>query len=240
MGNFFGTMPEPLYHEPVAIILKATGNEQFAKDPTKIIRLSLSVVNSTMHPRDSWRLGGDFAKTSENDLSAHRFFAREEESNLEYEKRQLISDTICELFSRYVEELNLRKEYKLLSGISQQNSIAELRIREANQEIDELDDEMIVDGFPQVTDAMKDEARRIVRALAQQPPPPTVYGTQDGDIAIQFDSDKSMVVIELNLDGGAACFSYVGGKNRRARYDDSKDLPDEFVEAQLRRLIREL
>lgn len=124
---------------------------------------------------------------------------------------------------------------------TQNGNSEELRIHEANREIDGLDDEMVADGLPQVTDAMKDEARRIVRALARQPATPTVYGTRDGDIAIQFDSDESAVVIELSrVDGGAACFSHVGGKNQRARYDDSKDLPDEFVEAQLRKLSREL
>lgn len=145
--------------------------------------------------------------------------------------------------SRYAEWNPGNAEYEPSFDISQQNgnNVAELRIREANREIDELDEEMVADGFPQATDAMKDEARRIVRALARQPAAPTVHGTQDGDIAIQFDSEKSAVVIELSrAGGGAACFSYVGGKNQRARYDDSKDLPDEFVEARLRRLSREL
>ena len=147
--------------------------------------------------------------------------------------REPIPDKIHEPLPMYVN--------KPLFDISQQNRSAELRIREANREINELDDEMVADGLPQVTDAMKDEARRIVRALARQPATPTLYGTQDGDIAIQFDSEKSAVVIELNRVGGsAACFSHVGGKNQRARYDDSRDLPDEFVEAQLRRLISEL
>lgn len=114
-------------------------------------------------------------------------------------------------------------------------------IHDANKEIDELDDEMTADSLPQITATLKEEARRIVLALAGQPAVPTVYGTEDGDIAIQFDSEGSAVLIELSrVDGGAVCFSHVGGKNRRARYDDSKDLPDDFVRAQLRDLAGEL
>ena len=31
-------------------------------------------------------------------------------------------------------------------------------------------------------------------------------------------------------------FPYINGKNRRARYDDAADLPDEFVKAQIQAL----
>ena len=118
---------------------------------------------------------------------------------------------------------------------------------QAYTDIANLDDEMKADGFPLTTTVMKDEARRIVDELVKLRAVPTVYGTQDGDIAIQLDSGKSAVVIELNHVGdderaacGAACFSYVEGKNRRARYDDSKDLPnDGFVRDRLRELQRE-
>lgn len=117
------------------------------------------------------------------------------------------------------------------------NRIAGERVYEAYRDIAELDDEMKADSFPLSTAAMKDEARRIVVALAGSGIVPTVYGTQDGDIAIQFDSEESAVIIELSRVGGAAaCFSDVRGKNRRARYDDSKDLPDDFVRSQLREL----
>lgn len=226
------TMSKPPQHELVIAKLTAMGNEQFSKSPTNIPRFSPIVLS--MDLRGPWHLGGGFEKPPvESNLFAHRVFVRVEEPNLKYEKHQPLSDKVHELLPMYVNEL--------LLDVSQQNRSAALRIREANREINELDDEMVADGLPQVTDAMKDEARRIVRALARQPATPTVYGTQDGDIAIQFDSEKSAVVIELNRVGGsAACFSHVGGKNQRARYDDSGDLPDEFVEAQLRRLISEL
>ena len=129
---------------------------------------------------------------------------------------------------------------------SHRDKITEERIQ-AYMDIDNLDDEMKADGFPLSTTAMKDEARRIVDELVKLRAVPTVYGTQDGDIAIQLDSGKSAVVIELNHVGdderavcGAACFSYVGGKNRWARYDDSRDLPnDGFVQDRLCELRRE-
>ena len=124
---------------------------------------------------------------------------------------------------------------------TQHSRTGERWLPEAFREIYELDDAVAADGFPQIAHEMKDEARRIVTALAQHPSAPAVYGTPDGDIAIQFDAEKSAVVIELSkVGGGAACFSYIGGKNRRARYDDSNYLPDDFVRAQLRELSLEL
>ena len=130
------------------------------------------------------------------------------------------------------------RHLQLVTPPRSRNRVAKERVLEAYRDIAELDDEMKADGLPPSTAAMKDEARRIVVALAGAVP--TVYGTQDGDIAIQFDSEESAVVIELSrVGGGAACFSHVGGKNRRARYDDSRDLPDDFVRSQLRELCRE-
>lgn len=132
------------------------------------------------------------------------------------------------------------RDMQLVAPPRSRNRIAKERVLEAYRDIAELDDEMKADGLPPSTAAMKDEARRIVVALAGPEAVPTVYGTQDGDIAIQFDSEESAVVIELSrVGGGAACFSRVGGKNRRARYDDSRDLPDDFVRSQLRELCRE-
>ena len=113
---------------------------------------------------------------------------------------------------------------------------AEDSVHEVLQDIASLDDEMKADGLEPSTETMKNEARRIVIALAELHAEPTAYGTQDGDIAIQFGSGKSAVVIELSRVGGAACFSHVKGKNRWARYDDSEDLPDEFVLSQLHEL----
>ena len=147
-------------------------------------------------------------------------------------------------FPLILTKLNLMKgtyyrDFKFASDAPSRsrNRITGERIYEAYSDIAELDDEMKADGFPLSTAAMKDEARRIVVALAGSGIVPTVYGTQDGDIAIQFDSEESAVVIELSrVGGGAACFSHVRGKNRRARYDDSKDLPDDFVRSQLREL----
>ena len=106
-------------------------------------------------------------------------------------------------------KLNLKKgrycrDLKLVSDVPSRsrNKIAGERVCEAYRDIAILDDEMEADGLPLSTAAMKDEARRIVVALAGSGTVPTVYGTQDGDIAIQFDSEESAVVIELSRVGG--------------------------------------
>lgn len=141
---------------------------------------------------------------------------------------------------KYRRDLQLIAPPRSKNKVAKERVLEEYRVLEAYRDIAELDDEMKADGLPLSTAVMKDEARRIVVALAGSGVVPTVYGTQDGDIAIQFDSEESAVVIELNrVGGGAACFSHVRGKNRRARYDDSGDLPDDFVRSQLRELCRE-
>lgn len=111
----------------------------------------------------------------------------------------------------------------------------------AVKDLDELDDEIEEDGLPPINITIKGEARRILDALAyeQGVPAAAVFPSEEGEIVIQFDSPKSSVLIELCNDGkGAACFSLIDGKKRRARYDDSRDLPDEFVKAQLRELAK--
>ena len=114
-----------------------------------------------------------------------------------------------------------------------------LWFKEAVKDLNELDDEIKEDGLPPISVTIKGEARRILDALAYEKGVPTaaVFPSDEGEIVIQFDSPKSSVLIELCNDGrGAACFSLIDGKKRRARYDDSRDLPDEFVKAQLREL----
>ena len=108
----------------------------------------------------------------------------------------------------------------------------------ALKELAGLDGEITEEGFPEVGSATKQEAKRIITALASEPVVPMIYPTQDGEIAIDFRSPSapSAVLIELSNDGQGACFSCIGGKSRRARYQDSSDLPDEFVRTQLRAL----
>ena len=102
----------------------------------------------------------------------------------------------------------------------------------------EVDDEIAEEELPPVDGATKAEAERILKALARRAPTPTVYPTQDGEIALHFKAlgRTGTVVILLSEGGRADCHAYVGGTSRRAHYDTSLDLPDAFVLDQLRRL----
>ena len=103
----------------------------------------------------------------------------------------------------------------------------------------EIDDEIAEENLPEVSGATKAEAERIVRALARRAPAPTIYPTQDAEIALHFKSpgQPGAVVILLSDGGRADCHAYVGGRSRRAHYGTSSDLPDAFVLDQLRRLV---
>ena len=111
-------------------------------------------------------------------------------------------------------------------------------LADALGELEEIDDEVAEEALPGLLAETKKHARRIIFALTKQPIAPTVYPTTDGEIALYFKSPvaTSSVLILVGNDGQAACFSYINGKNRRARYDDAADLPDEFVKAQIRAL----
>ena len=106
------------------------------------------------------------------------------------------------------------------------------------EELESIDDEIREDDLPQVSGAARGEARRILQELRNHCIAPTIYPTKDGEIAIHFKSPVApdAVLIELDNDGQGACFSHTNGKSRRARYDDSSELPDQFVKAQLEAL----
>ena len=105
------------------------------------------------------------------------------------------------------------------------------------RELAEIGKEAAEEGLPKIGAKAKDEARRILSELSRTVlMTPTVYPTMDGEIAIQFKAPSvpRAVVIELGNDGEVVCFASIDGRNRRARYSDSSDLPDEFLKAQLR------
>ena len=109
---------------------------------------------------------------------------------------------------------------------------------DALAELAEVDDEIAEDGFPQVSDMTKAAAETLVKALAWRTPlAPSVYPTQDAEIALHFQSPGVGTVVILLSDGGRAdCHAYVGDRSRRAHYQTSSDLPDAFVLDQLHRL----
>ena len=108
-------------------------------------------------------------------------------------------------------------------------------LADALRALAELDDEMVQDGLPDIKPSVRKEAERIVAGLARHPWAPTVYPTQDAEVAIHFKSwdSPSSVVILLGNDGRGECYAYIGGRSRRAHYGASSDLPDGFVMEQL-------
>lgn len=111
-------------------------------------------------------------------------------------------------------------------------------LQDALAELESIDDEITEEALPEIQSHTKDKARAIISALATQSVAPTVYPTMDGEVALYFKSPvatSSLLILVCN-DGQAACFSHIAGKNRRARYEDATELPDEFVKAQLRAL----
>ena len=111
-------------------------------------------------------------------------------------------------------------------------------LQTALEELEEIDREVLEDGLPAMSTRTKGEAARILRELAGQTIPPTIYPTDDGELVIHFQSPgvPAAVLIELSNDGQGAWFSSIGGRNRRLRSDDSSDLPDAIVIAQLQAL----
>lgn len=105
-------------------------------------------------------------------------------------------------------------------------------------ELNDIDREVAAESLPEIIPRTKDQARRILNALATPSVVPTVYPTEDGEIALYFKSPvaKSSVLVLVGNDGQGACFAYVNGKNRRARYEDALELPD-FVSGQLRQML---
>ena len=113
-------------------------------------------------------------------------------------------------------------------------------LSDALQALKEMDDEIAEDGLPEIALSVKKEANRIIGALARHPWAPTVYPTQDAEIAIHFkspDAPDSLVIL-LNSHGRGECYAYTGGRSQ-STHVVSSDLPDGFVWKQLRAMTRE-
>ena len=111
-------------------------------------------------------------------------------------------------------------------------------LADALRALAELDGEIVEDGLPEIGPSVRKEAERIIVGLARHPWAPTVYPTRDAEVAIHFKAPDSpgSVVILLDNHGRGECYAYTGGHSRRAHYDASSDLPDDFVMEQLRAL----
>ena len=112
-------------------------------------------------------------------------------------------------------------------------------LADALEELEQIDQEAAEEGFPLSNNLSRGNARHILDELTHEPcPGPTVYPTEDGEIAILFQMRRAQagVLILCERDGGGVCFSTIAGKKRRARYDDASELPDAFVRSQLFKL----
>ncbi len=119
------------------------------------------------------------------------------------------------------------------------------RLADALEELEEIDDETAEENLPQVGEATKVEAERLVRALTRCAPARAllaVYPTQDAGIALHFKAPDrpGAVLVLLRDDGQADCYAYIGGRSRRTHYGTSSDLPDVWILDQLRRLVPSL
>lgn len=112
-------------------------------------------------------------------------------------------------------------------------------LSDALDELEEADAESAEDGLRLCSQIAHDNAKLILESLSKiEPLQPNVYPTEDQEIAIFFRKERGGGTVLLLSDsvGGGACFSSINGKNRRARYDDSTDMPDAFVKEQLLKL----
>ena len=159
-----------------------------------------------------------------------------EHSPSNFRRPGLFTDTLPRLYEQVITR-ELDNQQEALRHI-RADSLDARWLADAIGELEEIDDEVAEEALPELATDTKKHARRIVFALTKQPIAPTIYPTTDGEVALYFKSPvaASSVLILVGNDGQAACFSYINGKNRRARYDDAADLPDEFVKAQIQAL----
>lgn len=101
-----------------------------------------------------------------------------------------------------------------------------------------MDEEAAEESYPPINDEAKRRARRLLFAVGGCPIEPAVYPSMDGEIAIYFKSPiaAAALLILVDNEGGAGCYSSIHGESRRRRYDDSSMLPDDFLKERLRAL----
>jgi hypothetical protein len=110
---------------------------------------------------------------------------------------------------------------------------------EAIKDLERVDDEARKEGFRAINPVAKLNARHILESVRLAGlPSPSVYPTEDQEVAILFASEAPGAVVLSLCDshGGGAYFASIGGKNRRARFDDATDIPRPFLIEELRNL----
>lgn len=102
---------------------------------------------------------------------------------------------------------------------------------DALHDLDQAKEEAREDGLPAPSGKALGNAHRLLRAMYRISPRRfEIYPTPDGEIAIDAPGGFGRSVLLLcDSDGGALCLVNMNGAHRRARYSDTRGLPDGFV-----------
>lgn len=124
-------------------------------------------------------------------------------------------------------------------------SLLRLNVREgwypdALERLKEINEEAVDQGYPTAGETAKADAARLLLAMSRAPWDPAIYPSMDGEIAIYFKSPRATAALLILLDNSrrAACYWSTDAENTHKRYEDVSDLPDEFLIAKIRTLIR--
>lgn len=111
-------------------------------------------------------------------------------------------------------------------------------LHDALHDLDQAKEEAREDEFPAPSGKALGNARRLLHAMYRISPRRfEVYPTPDGEIAIGASGAPGRSVLLLcDSDGGALCLVNMNGTHRRARYSDTRGLPDGFVHEALAEL----
>ncbi len=111
---------------------------------------------------------------------------------------------------------------------------------DALERLKKINEEAVDQDYPAVGEDAKAEAARLLRAMRTIPWEPAIYPSMDGEIAIYFKSPRATAALLILLDDSrqAACYWSTDAENTRKRYEDVSELPDEFLKAKIRTLIR--
>lgn len=108
----------------------------------------------------------------------------------------------------------------------------------AKQELARLADEAREEGYPVPSDLAFENARRLLPEICQLTPRPVaVYADPDDGIVIDISGGFGRSVgLYCESGGGALCMVNLDGEHRRARYDNTRTLPDGFIREALAEL----
>ena len=111
-------------------------------------------------------------------------------------------------------------------------------LHDALHDLDQAKEEAREDEFPAPSGKALGNARRLLHTMYRISPRRfEVYPTPDGEIAIDAPGAPGRSVLLLcDSDGGALCLVNMNGAHRRARYSDTRGLPDGFVREALAEL----